>query len=111
MLEYPDIEVYRECLEARIAGEVLKCVRGISLSVLRTVTPRLAEAHGAKVIGVRRLGKRVVIELEGELFLVIHLMIDIRGEADLSALDPGGVEVFERTSRALVKCSYARTTR
>jgi formamidopyrimidine-DNA glycosylase len=75
MPEYPDIELYRECLNARIAGDVLTTVRINGPSLLRTVEPKVSEAFGCKVIGVRRLGKRIVIQLEDELFLVVHLMI------------------------------------
>ncbi|MBW2292038.1 MAG: formamidopyrimidine-DNA glycosylase [Deltaproteobacteria bacterium] len=121
--EYPDIELYRECLTSRVGGEVLENLRITGPSLLRTVTPKPSA--------------RIVIELEGELFLVIHLMIAgrlhwkkpggkasrrvhavfefcdgwlvlteagtkkraslhvVQGEADLQALDPGGLEIFE----------------
>ena len=75
MPEYPDIEVYRECLTTRLVDTVLEHVQITSPSLLRTVEPRLSHAFGRKVTGVRRLGKRIVIDLEGELSLVIHLMI------------------------------------
>jgi len=73
--ELPDIVVYVESLARRIVGQRLERVRLTSPFLLRSVTPTLAEAAGKRVAAVRRLGKRVVIGLEGELFLVLHLMI------------------------------------
>ena len=75
MPELPDVTVYVEALERRIVGHRLEQIRLNSPFVLRTVAPALAEAHGRRVAGVRRLGKRIVIALEGEIFLVLHLMI------------------------------------
>src|SRR6266498_3834337 len=75
MPELPDVVVYVESLERRIVGERLDRVRLISPFVLRTVVPPLAAAEGRRVDAVRRLGKRIVIALEAELFLVLHLMI------------------------------------
>jgi len=73
--ELPDIEVYRESLEARILGQTLERVRLGNPFLLRTATPPIAAVAGKKVVGLRRIGKRIVIALEGDLFLVIHLMI------------------------------------
>jgi formamidopyrimidine-DNA glycosylase len=75
MPELPDIEVYRESLRERIEGRVLKSVRLKNPFLLRTAVPPIADAAGRRVTGLRRLGKRIVIALEGGLFLVIHLMI------------------------------------
>jgi len=75
MPELPDVTVYVEALERRIVGRRLAEIRLNSPFVLRTVAPSLAEAQGRRVIGVRRLGKRIVIALDGELFLVLHLMV------------------------------------
>jgi formamidopyrimidine-DNA glycosylase len=75
MPELPDVDVYVAALDARITGSTLDEVRLNSPFLLRTVTPPLSEAHGKRVSGVRRLGKRVVIALDDELFLAIHLMI------------------------------------
>ncbi len=75
MPELPDIVVYIERLEPRILGQTLERVRLKSPFLLRTVTPPLRVAEGKKVTGLRRLGKRIAIGLEGELHLVIHLMI------------------------------------
>jgi len=75
MPELPDVVVYVESLDRRIRGQRLDRVRLISPFVLRTVTPSPAAAEGRRVEAVRRLGKRIVISLEDELFLVLHLMI------------------------------------
>ena len=75
MPELPDITIYVEALERRIVGQPLSGYAIHSPFILRTVEPSLDTAVGKKVVGVRRLGKRIVIALEGELFLVVHLMI------------------------------------
>jgi formamidopyrimidine-DNA glycosylase len=75
MPELPDVTVYVEALERRAIGHRLEEIRLNSPFVLRTVVPPVAEAQGRRVTGVRRLGKRIVIALEGEIFLVLHLMI------------------------------------
>jgi len=75
MPELPDITVYLEALQARVAGARLERVRLASPFVLRSVDPPISEAHGRAVTGLRRLGKRIVIALEGDLYLSIHLMI------------------------------------
>jgi len=62
-------------LEARIANRTLLRVRLLNPFILRTAVPPIAEAEGRRVLGFRRLGKRIVIALEGDLFLVLHLMI------------------------------------
>ena len=69
------MEVYVEALRRRIAGERLQGVRIASPFVLRTVSPSKEELVGRRVEAIRRMGKRVVLELEEELFVVIHLMI------------------------------------
>ena len=75
MPELPDIVVYIEHLEADLIGQTLERARLMNPFVLRSVTPPITSAEGKKVVGVRRMGKRIVIELEGHLFLVLHLMI------------------------------------
>jgi formamidopyrimidine-DNA glycosylase len=87
MPELPDITVYIEALRARIAGVRLEGVRLASPFLLRTVDPPLAAAHGRRVIGLRRLGKRIVIDLECDLHLVLHLMI--AGRLHWAARDEG----------------------
>jgi formamidopyrimidine-DNA glycosylase len=75
MPELPDITVYVEALEARILDQPLDKIRLRSPFLLRSVEPPLNDALGRKVIELRRLGKRIVIGLDGGLFLVLHLMI------------------------------------
>jgi formamidopyrimidine-DNA glycosylase len=75
MPELPDVTVYVEHVARRTVREVLEGIRLGSPFVLRSVSPRPSEAEGRRVVGVERLGKRLVIRLEDELALVIHLMI------------------------------------
>jgi formamidopyrimidine-DNA glycosylase len=75
MPELPDIVVYIENLKSRIQGRTLQRVRLLNPFVLRTAIPPIPSAEGRKVLGLRRLGKRIVIGLEGDLFLVLHLMV------------------------------------
>lgn len=75
MPELPDISLYIECLTRRCQGQPLENVRIAGPSLLRSVDPPIREASGHRVLGLRRLGKRIVFELEDELFLVFHLMI------------------------------------
>jgi formamidopyrimidine-DNA glycosylase len=75
MPEYPDITLYIEALEARILGKAPTGVHIVNPFVLRTVDPPISRLVGARVTGFRRMGKRIVIEFEGGLYLVIHLMI------------------------------------
>src|SRR6266511_3808500 len=75
MPELPDITAYLEALDARVMGARLERVRLASPFVLRSFDPPISSSHGRAVTGLRRLGKRIVIGLEGDLFLVIHLMI------------------------------------
>lgn len=75
MPELPDIVVYIEVLEERASGETLERIRLASPFLLRSVEPPLREAEGRKVIGFRRMGKRIVTVLEGDVYLVLHLMI------------------------------------
>jgi formamidopyrimidine-DNA glycosylase len=73
--ELPDIVVYVESLERRIVGRNLEQVRLNSPFVLRTAVPPLTDVVGKRVLGVRRIGKRIALAVEGELFVVLHLMI------------------------------------
>jgi len=140
--ELPDVTVYVEHLARRVVGETLESVRVTSPNLLRTARPPLREAQGKRVTEVRRMGKRIVLALADDLFLVFHLMISgrlhwkdeqprpaagrpkptprglsavlvfssgtltlteastqkraslhlVRGQRDLAALDPGGIE-------------------
>ncbi|HTS90288.1 MAG TPA: DNA-formamidopyrimidine glycosylase family protein [Gemmatimonadales bacterium] len=75
MPELPDIRLYLSALTSRIHGQTLEHVQVSGPFLLRTVTPPLSEAEGRRVVSIERIGKRIVIGLEGDLFLVIHLMI------------------------------------
>jgi formamidopyrimidine-DNA glycosylase len=75
MPELPDVVVYIEALEHRILGQTLQRIRLTSPFLLRSVEPPITEAYRKKVVGLRRIGKRIVIALEGDLYLVVHLMI------------------------------------
>ena len=138
MPELPDIVIYIEALEKRVLGQVLEEIRLVSPFLLRTTDPPLGSAKGKRVRELRRVGKRIAIGLDEELWLVLHLMIAgrlhwqkrgakvsrprglaafdfsngtllwteagsqkraslhvVRGEAGLSALNPGGLEVLD----------------
>ena len=75
MPELPDVVIYCEALVARVRGEVLQRVQLKTPFVLRTAVPTIASAEGKRVLDVRRLGKRIVLALDDDLFLVVHLMI------------------------------------
>lgn len=75
MPELPDVTLYLECMASRCLGQPLEAIRIVGPSLLRSVDPPIASAAGRSVQGLRRLGKRIVLELEDDLFLVFHLMI------------------------------------
>ncbi|MBK8005003.1 MAG: formamidopyrimidine-DNA glycosylase [Gemmatimonadetes bacterium] len=75
MPELPDIRLYLSALETRLPGRRLERVRLFTPFLLRSVEPPLAAVEGRLITGLERLGKRIVVALEGEHFLVIHLMI------------------------------------
>jgi formamidopyrimidine-DNA glycosylase len=105
MPELPDVTVYVECIEKRIVGATLETIEIANAFVLRSFDPPASAAHGKRVIGVRRLGKRIVIALEGDLFLVVHLMIAGRFLwKDAGAVLPKklGLAAFRFTSGTLV---------
>jgi formamidopyrimidine-DNA glycosylase len=140
MPELPEIEAYNQALRSRLVDTTLAGVRVRSVSLLRTYDPPITELAGKRVLGIRRMGKRIVIDLEDDLFIVLHLMVAgrlrweapgaevpkrsglaafdfddgtlvlteagtkrraslhvVRGESDLNALDPGGLEVQAAT--------------
>jgi formamidopyrimidine-DNA glycosylase len=146
--ELPDIELYLHALRQRIVGHTLEQIRLASPFLVRSVDPPIEQASGRRVVALRRLGKRLVWQLDGELFLIVHLMIAgrfkwvdrgakvprkvglaafdfdngslilteagsqrraslylVRGETDVAAHDPGGLEVLtssaEEFGRAL----------
>jgi formamidopyrimidine-DNA glycosylase len=105
MPELPDVVVYIEALQPRVVGQVLEKMRLFNPFVLRSFDPPIEQAHGKRVVGLRRLGKRIVIELEGELSLVIHLMIAGRLHwKSEGAKPPGkiGLVAFDFTSGTLM---------
>jgi formamidopyrimidine-DNA glycosylase len=75
MPELPDLTVYLEALERRLIGGQLRRIVLLSPFLLRTALPPIQTAHDRRVLEVRRIGKRLAIGLEGELWLVFHLMI------------------------------------
>ena len=75
MPELPDITVYIEALEARVVGQRVEQIRIAKPFLLRSFDPPISAANGKLVTGIRRMGKRIVLALEDDLFLVIHLMI------------------------------------
>jgi formamidopyrimidine-DNA glycosylase len=75
MPELPDITAYISALEPRIVGQKLEQVRVASAFLLRTVQPPLASAEGRTIRELRRIGKRIAIGVEGDVWLVLHLMI------------------------------------
>jgi formamidopyrimidine-DNA glycosylase len=106
MPELPDIVVYIECLRPRIEGQVLERARIVSPFLLRTFDPPIDEAFGKRVVGIRRVGKRIAWQMESDLFLVFHLMIagrlqwkdrgvKVPGKVGLAAFDfPNGTLVL-----------------
>jgi len=75
MPELPDLEDYRAALEPRVVGASVQAVRVTGVSLLRTYDPLIDALRGREILGVRRLGKRLVFAVEDELFLVLHLMV------------------------------------
>jgi formamidopyrimidine-DNA glycosylase len=140
--ELPDIELYLHALRPRIVGRRLENIRLASPFLVRSFDPPIDHANGKTVMALRRLGKRLVWELEGDLFLIIHLMIAgrfrwlaaaakipgkvglaafdfpdgslvlteagskrrasmylVRGEREVAAHDPGGLEVLTSSAK------------
>ncbi len=113
MPELPDIAVYLDCLAPRILGQPLERLSIVNPFVLRSVSPSPAELAGAKVTGLRRLGKRIVLGLEQERFIVIHLMIAGRLRWLASGAKPPGkitLALFEFPTGVLA-LTEAGTTR
>ncbi len=110
MPELPDVTIYVERLRALVVGKPIEGIRIASPFVLRTVAPAPRELVGAKVTGIERLGKRIILALEGERFIVIHLMIAGRlrwkepnaklpGKLALAGFDfPNGTLIFTEAS-------------
>jgi len=100
--ELPDIEAYVEAVAARTRGEPLLGIRLPSPFVLRTADPPPSAAEGRRVLAVRRMGKRVVLSLEGDLHLALHLMIAGR----LHWREPG--KKLPRAGRPLAEIDFPR---
>jgi formamidopyrimidine-DNA glycosylase len=114
MPELPDITVYIEQLESRIVGETLEKVEIAKPFVLRTFDPPISEAVGATVVSVRRIGKRIVLALDDDLFIVIHLMIAgrLRWRAPGAKLPPKGSMLARFLfARGVLVLTEAGTTR
>jgi formamidopyrimidine-DNA glycosylase len=106
MPELPDISAYLAALESRVVGQHLQQIRLSSPFLLRTVLPPLKDAEGRTVRELRRIGKRIAIGLDGDLWLVLHLMIagrlhwrprdaKLSGRQNLAAFDfPNGALVL-----------------
>src|SRR5579871_6791811 len=115
MPELPDLTVYLDFLQANIVGQTLEHIRIASPFVLRTADPPLKAADNKRVLGLRRLGKRLIFELEDDLFLVIHLMIagrfrwkekgaPITGKIGLAAFDfSNGTLLLTEASQNLLR--------
>jgi formamidopyrimidine-DNA glycosylase len=105
MPELPDIVVYIEALENRILGQCLDQVRIASPFLLRTVSPPVATAEGRSVVQLRRLGKRICIGLENDVWLVLHLMIAGRlhwRKRDAKLSPPRGLAAFDFANGTLL---------
>jgi formamidopyrimidine-DNA glycosylase len=88
--ELPDITVYLEALERRVLGQVLEKIRVADVFVLRTAVPPIDSLVGRRVVALRRLGKRIVFGLEGDRWLVLHLMVAGRLQWADAGGKPGG---------------------
>ena len=110
--ELPDVEAYLAALRSRVLGQPLTQVRLRSFSLLRTFDPPLDAVHGRQLVELRRLGKRIAMGFEGDLWLVLHLMVagrlrwrdpgaKIPGRYGLAAFDfpPGTVLLTEAGTR------------
>jgi formamidopyrimidine-DNA glycosylase len=108
MPELPDVTIYVEAIRDRVLGKRLDRIRLLTPYVLRSVDPPISACHGKTVEGVERLGKRIVLALEDELYVVVHLMIAGRflwkkpGEGGLRPGGKIGLAAFEFESGVLV---------
>jgi formamidopyrimidine-DNA glycosylase len=98
MPELPDIVVYIEALEKRILGQRLDRIRIASPFLLRTAVPPITDAEGKTVVRLRRLGKRICIRMDNDIWLVLHLMIAGRlhwKKRDAKLSPPRGLAAFD----------------
>ena len=113
MPELPDVTVYLEALHSRVMGRKLERVRIASVFVLRTAVPPIATLEGKRVVALRRLGKRIVFGFEGDLWLVLHLMIAGRLQWSDASTKSGGRNalaafVFEHGTLTLTEAGTKR---
>lgn len=90
MPELPDITIYIEALEERVVNHVIEKISIRGPSLLRTFEPAVEDCENRAIVGVRRIGKRIVFDLDDELFIVIHLMIAGRFRWKKPGLRPSG---------------------
>jgi formamidopyrimidine-DNA glycosylase len=111
--ELPDVTVYVECLARRVVGSRLEAIRLRSPFVLRSVDPPLQEVFGRTVLGVRRLGKRIVLGFDEKLFLVVHLMIAGRFQWKERGASPGriGLAAFDFENGTLILTEASKKKR
>ena len=105
MPELPDVLLYMEALKTRVLDQTLERVRLASPFVVRSVAPPISAIHGRRIRGLRRLGKQIVFEFEGGLFLIVHLMIAGRFQwKERGAKIPGklGLAAFDFPSGTLL---------
>ncbi len=114
MPELPDITVYVEALEQRIVGRTLERIRIAKPFLVRSVDPPISEAEGKRVTAIRRIGKRIAIGLENDLWIVIHLMIAGRFRwLTTGAKVPGklGLAAFDFANGSLILTEAGSTRR
>lgn len=117
MPELPDVVVYLEALDRFVVGRELRTIRVVGISLLKSFDPPISEAEDRTVVGTRRLGKRLVLELDGpdELFVVIHLMVAgrLRWRDQPGAKPPGkiGLAAFDFDHGTLVLTEASKRKR
>ncbi|MGE0494663.1 MAG: Fpg/Nei family DNA glycosylase [Vulcanimicrobiota bacterium] len=113
MPELPDIVTYVACLEPRVMGHSLEAIQLVDPFILRSVDPPVAEAVGHRVTSVRRLGKRIVLGLDNDIFVIIHLMIAgrLRWRGSQAKLGRNGLVAFDFDTGRLLLTEAAKKRR
>ena len=114
MPELPEVELYVDALRRFVGGHVLERVRLRSPSLLKTYDPPLSEVHGRRALDFRRLGKRIVWEMEGELYLIFHLMLTGRfhwRKREVAIPRQGGHAAFDFDNGTLLLTERAKEKR
>lgn len=113
MPELPDVTIYVESLAARVIGQPLEKLTIKTPFVLRSVSPPISAIEGRRVAGVRRLGKRIVLDMGDQLFVVIHLMIAgrLRWREPGKKMPPGNVLATFQFSTGVLALTEAGSTR